>query len=317
MNLSLKRSIISSLLILFLAFIFTAFAQENSGVSTVPISPAPYKVGERLTYNVSFSNFPSAAHVEIQVVSRGVYFGRDAFQLHAHVETTGVINVALFSINNDYTTYVDAASGFPFRVQQVVRDATKPADTFHDFNQPAGTIARSKQRAIVGTYDLLAAFYRARALPLTDGSPYTFLVRTEAAEYTAELKVVGRESVRTNVGSFNSIVAQIRVGNNSPIKDLKIYFTDDELHVPVLISARVSTGDPKRRRLHRWRLPCPRLLQRQVNHRVTRLVVRNGPLALESNSIIRSLLARVARQWAVQASKCEATLVTSIVMAYS
>ena len=243
MNLSLKRSIISSLLILFLAFIFTAFAQENSGVGTVPISPAPYKVGERLTYNVSFSNFPSAAHVEIQVVSRGIYFGRDAFQLHAHVETTGVINVALFSINNDYTTYVDAASGFPFRVQQVVRDATKPADTFHDFNQPAGTIAHSKQRAIVGTYDLVAAFYRARALPLTDGSTYTFSVRTEAAEYTAELKVVGRESVRTNVGSFNSIVAQIRVGNNSPIKDLKIYFTDDELHVPVLMSARVSTGD--------------------------------------------------------------------------
>jgi hypothetical protein len=242
-NLSLKRSIISSLLILFLAFIFTAFAQENGGVGTVPISPAPYRVGERLTYNVSFSNFPSAAHVEIQVVSRGVYFGRDAFQLHAHVETTGVINVALFSLNNDYTTYVDAASGFPFRVQQVVRAATKPTDTFHDFNQSAGTLARSKQRAIVGTYDLLAGFYRARALPLTEGSTYTFLVRTEAAEYTAELKIVGRESVRTNVGTFNSIVGQIRVGNNSPIKDLKIYFTDDELHVPVLMSARVSTGD--------------------------------------------------------------------------
>src|SRR5258705_4141189 len=210
-----------SLLLRFLDFIFTSYAQENGGVGSVPIPPAPYKVGERLTYNVSFSNFPSAAHVEIQVVSRGVYFGRDAFQLHVHVETTGVINVALFSLNNEYTTYVDAASGFPFRVQQVVRDAPNPIETFHDFNQPAATIARSKQRAIVGTYDLVAAFYRARALPLTDGSTYTFLVRTEATEYTAELKVVGRESVRTNVGSFNSIVGQIRVGNNSPIKDLK------------------------------------------------------------------------------------------------
>ena len=67
-------------------------------------SSSAYRVGERLTYNVSFSNFPSAAHVEVEVVSRGMHFGRDAIQLRAHVETTGVINVALFAINNDYMT---------------------------------------------------------------------------------------------------------------------------------------------------------------------------------------------------------------------
>ncbi len=33
-------------------------------VSGAPFSPAPYRAGELLTYNVSFSNFPTAAHVD-------------------------------------------------------------------------------------------------------------------------------------------------------------------------------------------------------------------------------------------------------------
>jgi hypothetical protein len=44
------------------------------------------------------------------------------------------------------------------------------------------------------------------------------------------------------VGSFPAIVTQIKV-NNSPLKDLKVYFSDDERHVPVLLTARVSGGE--------------------------------------------------------------------------
>ncbi|HEY6660911.1 MAG TPA: hypothetical protein VI031_07205, partial [Pyrinomonadaceae bacterium] len=103
----MKPRLISTLTILLLALIFPLFAQEKEALAPVPFSQSPYLIGERLTYNVSFSNFPSAAHVEVEVVSRGVYFGRDAIQLRGHVETTGVINVALYAINNDYETYID------------------------------------------------------------------------------------------------------------------------------------------------------------------------------------------------------------------
>src|SRR6185503_12710504 len=209
----------------------------------VPFSTAPYRVGERLTYNVSFSNFPDAAHVEVEVMSRGMHFGREAVQLRAHVETNGVINVALFAINNDYTTYVDPATGLPFRAEESARDAIKANDSVQDFNQPAGNEAiPPKQKGFPGTYDFVSAFYRARALPLANGAVYDLTVRGEGGEYQAELKVVGRDVIRTNVGSFSTIVTQIKV-NNSPLKNLKIYFSDDERHVPVLMTARVGSGD--------------------------------------------------------------------------
>ena len=243
MNRSLKPPFISTLIILFLAFVFPLFAQENGGQTPVLFSPAPYRVGERLTYNVAFSNFPDAAHVEVEVMSRGMHFGREAVQLRAHVETNGVINVALFAINNDYTTYVDPATGLPFRAEESARDAIRSTDSVQDFSQPAGNEAiPPKQRGFPGTYDFISAFYRARALPLASGAVYDLSVRGQGVDYHAELKVVGRDTIRTNVGSFPAIVTEIKV-SGSPLKNLKIYFSDDERHVPVLITARVRSGD--------------------------------------------------------------------------
>jgi uncharacterized protein DUF3108 len=245
-NLSLKLPVIFSLPILFLTLIASASAQENSGPGSIPFSSEPYKIGERLTYNVSFSSFPSAAHIELQVISRGTYFGRDGVQLRAHVETTGVVNVALFAINNDYTTYVDPESGLPYHRQQVVREASKSTEASQDFNQPAGTIAvPSAQRGFTGTYDFVSVFYRLRALPLVEGSSYSFSIRSDTEEYQVDLKVTGKQVVKTNVGSFNALVAQIRVANNSRANSyhLKVYFSDDARHVPVLITAHLSAGE--------------------------------------------------------------------------
>jgi hypothetical protein len=242
-NLSLKPPLISTLTILLLALIFPLFAQEKEAATPLAFTSASYRVGERLTYNVSFSNFPSAAHVEVEVVSRGVHFGREAIQLRAHVETTGVINVALLSINNDYMTYVDPQTGLPFRSEETARDAINSGDSVQDFNQPAGNEAiPPRRKGFPGTYDFVSAFYRARALPLADGAVYNFSFRGQATDYHAELRVVGSDIVQTNVGSFQTIVTQIKL-NNSPVKDLRVYFTDDERHVPVLMTARVSGGD--------------------------------------------------------------------------
>jgi uncharacterized protein DUF3108 len=243
-NLSLKLRVILNLTILLFALSLPVFAQENNGAQSVPFSDAPYKIGEHLTYDVSFSNFLSVAHVDVQVVSHGLYAGRDSLQLRAHAETTGVVNVALFSLNNDYITYIDPTTGLPFHSQETVRDATHSNDFSVDLNQPAGTDAiPPKQRSFLGTYDFLSAFYRVRALPLSAGSVYTLSVRGESQNYEVEIKVGGAEVVKTNVGSFPSIATQVKVSGNSPFKSARVYFSDDERHVPVLITARISTGE--------------------------------------------------------------------------
>ena len=222
-------------------------AQTRTDAGPPPFNPAVYRAGERLTYNVNYSQFVSAAHVELFVAGRGSFFDRDGIQLRAHVETTGVVNVALLSLNNDYTSYVFADTGLPYRFQQVVREAGRTTEASVDYNQPAGTDAIPPKLRVgesLGIYDLLSSVYRVRATPLTPGSRYFIIVRSEGYEYQAEVRVFGKEMVKTSVGSFDAIGTQIKI-KSGPDYDLHVFFSDDEWHVPVLLLAKYGDGDIK------------------------------------------------------------------------
>lgn len=227
-----------------LAALFTTAPAQDTA-TTSPFNPAVYRVGERLTYDVSFAQFVSAAHVELFVAGRGKYFDRDGFQLRAHVETSGVVNVALLGINNDYTTFVDAVSGLPYRTQQVVREAGRTSEASSDYNQPAGTAAipaRLHAAEFPGTFDLLSAVYRLRAMPLSEGSAYSIAVRNEGQDYEADVRVISRALIKTNVGSFNTLVVKVNA-RNSHLDNIRVYLSEDQWHVPVLITAKHSDGE--------------------------------------------------------------------------
>ena len=231
-----------------LCIYITVFAQGRNDVGASSFNPAPYRVGEQLTYTVSFSNFPTAAHIHLLVAGRGQLQGREGVELHAHVETTGVVSAALYALNNDYVTLVDPATGLPYRVQQSIREGTRVADVTRDYNTALGDSAIPGRQATIsgsGSYDFLSALYRLRSLPLTQGVTYTLTVQNGETLYNVEVKVIGRELLKTNVGSSGAIVTQVRVSGNKEADDyrIRIYFADDERHVPLLITARHRAGE--------------------------------------------------------------------------
>jgi Protein of unknown function (DUF3108) len=239
---SLKLAVVCNLI--FIALTIVGPAAQSESVSS-SFSPAIYLPGERLTYNVSFANIISAAHVELQVGARGMFFGREGIELRGHVETTGVVNAALFAINNDYFTYVDPETGMPFHAQQVVREGARVTDSARAFNEPVVVSSKLRNGESPGVYDLPSAIYRLRAMPLTEGSTYYLSVKGETEDYQAEVKVTGHETIKTTVGSFNTVVSQVRVSNNSRVNSyhIRIFFSDDERHIPVLITARIGAGE--------------------------------------------------------------------------
>lgn len=245
----MKRKLrIPATIIIALAAFVPLLAQSKRNVVNISYSPAIYRVGERLTYNVSFSNFMNAAHIEFFVARGGTIFDRPALELRAHVETTEVVNVALYSVNNEYTTYIDPATGVPFRSQQVIREAGHTSDTSSDYNAPAGADAIPDQLRygeFPGNYDFLSALYRVRALPLENRATYYFNVVYDQIQYKMQLKVTGEELIKTKVGSFNTIVTELRTSADTRFNDYKVrvYFSDDPRHVPVLITARYKIGD--------------------------------------------------------------------------
>jgi hypothetical protein len=223
-------------------------AQNKRDVANISFSPGIYRVGERLTYNVSFSNFMNAAHIELFVANGGTLFDRPGLELRAHIETTEVVSVALYSLNNDYTTFIDPTTGIPFRSTQVVREGGTTSDSTSDYNAPLGVDAipnKLRMGEFPGRFDFLSAIYRLRALPLSSRATYYFNIVYDQIEYQAQLKVVGQEMVKTKVGTFNTIITEVRTSADTTFNDYKVrvYFSDDERHVPVLITARHKAGE--------------------------------------------------------------------------
>jgi hypothetical protein len=233
----------------FICLCGSTLAQVRTDIASAPFSNAPYRIGERLTYTVSFSNFPTAAHVELLVTGRGEFYGREGVELRAHVETIGVVQAALYSINNDYITHVDPVTGLPYRAQQVIREAMRTENVTLNLNANGGApvtpSASQTPGSFINSYDFLSVLYRVRALPLTQGATYTVPVQNGTMLYNAELKVSGVEMVKTNVGSSQTLVTQVRVRGNSAADDyrIRIYFTGDERHIPVLITAQHPAGE--------------------------------------------------------------------------
>jgi hypothetical protein len=207
--------------------------------ATGEFSPAPYQAGEKLTYNVSFSNFSSAGHVELFNAGRGQFFNREGFELRARVQSVGVVRAALYAIDNEYTAYVDPQTGLPFRTRIQNLDGAGAAQA----STLAGQLAPAVE-ATPATYDFLSALYRLRALPLAAGATYRVSAQGDGVQYELEVRVAGRETVKTAAGSFNAVVVQLRARGN-PASDYRprIYFTDDERHVPVLLTAKLKTGE--------------------------------------------------------------------------
>jgi hypothetical protein len=158
-----------------------------------------------------------------------------------------VVSAALYSINNNYVSFVDPTSGLPFRSQQTIREGMRIEDVTKDLNDALGTPAMpsAQTTAHPGTFDFLSAFYRLRSLPLDQGASYSISVQNGARLFNADVRVIGHETIKTGMGSAKCVVTEIRVRNDQEADrfQVRIYFSDDERHVPLLVTARHRAGE--------------------------------------------------------------------------
>ena len=94
--------------------------------------------------------------------------------------------------------------------------------------------------------DVLSAFYYTRIQPLTPGDNFSIDVHVDNDNYPMEVKVLGRERIRTRAGSFDCIQLQPVLRSEGIFQqqgEIFIWVTDDEKHMPVLMSASIVIGE--------------------------------------------------------------------------
>lgn len=203
-------------------------AQTNTPNDNIP--PTPFRIGERLTYNVSFGKFKNAAYAETYVVSRGKLGEKDAVELRSKIKTNDFVSAAFYLVDESRTTFASAETGFPLYVRKTSSISGLPKETVENY--------------LISTtvnYDLLTLIYQARNL----GGIGIFPLYENEKNYSVSFQNTGTERVTTDAGNFETGITSITSEylTEKGIKDLKINFSIDEQRIPAVIRFKTDKGE--------------------------------------------------------------------------
>ncbi len=205
----------------------TTSAQIQTKPPTLP--PTQFRIGERLTYNVSFANLNNAAYAEMHVISRGKLGNKDAVELYSKIKTNELVS-AFYLVDQSRTTFAASDSGLPIYIRRTSNVGALPVETISNYTVNPGVYN-----------DLLTVIYQAR----NAGGSGSFAFQEDEKTYSAVFVNTGKIEKITNVaGEFDTSVSTVESNylTDIGIRSLSINFTTDEARIPALIRFRTSKG---------------------------------------------------------------------------
>ena len=204
------------------------FAQTANKPNNLP--PTPFRIGERLTYHISFEKFNNVAFAEIYTVSRGKLGDKNAVELRSKIKTTELVSAAFYLLDETRTTFASAENGLPLYTRKVSNAGILPKETIGNFLV-----------APTANYDLLTLIYGAR----TFGGIGTFSLQEDDKTYSVSLQNTVGETVKAVAGEFDTTVSTVnsQYFTELGITNLRVNFSVDAARIPVLIRFKTAKGE--------------------------------------------------------------------------
>jgi hypothetical protein len=210
---------------LFLTLLILASCQFLFAQAGAEPSSGSFPVGEKLTYTVSFSNFPTAAYGETYVMSVGRYGNRDAVYLQGKFRTNDLVNAAFFTIDETRQTLVASDTGLPLLSKKIFNENGMGREKVYDYK---GTSAG---------YDWLSAIYHLRFSKEATGS--MTIQEGDGAAIQAVFKQIANGHIKTAAGEFDVVTYDIQ---NPTFPELQISFSNDEQRFPIRLAYKHPKG---------------------------------------------------------------------------
>src|SRR4051812_11415358 len=97
-----------------LTLIFVAMTGNMLGqTEAVTAGATHFRIGEKLSYTLSFEKMSTAGTAELFVASRGKLAGRDVVELRSRIRTVDIVNAAFLSLDETRTVYASPETGLP------------------------------------------------------------------------------------------------------------------------------------------------------------------------------------------------------------
>jgi hypothetical protein len=216
--------------------------------------PVPFKVGETLSYDVSWTSFVTAGTATLSVKERRAMGpGKSAYYLVAEGIPSSMVG-KLYSLYYKAESLIDTKTLLP-AMSTVYSDeggrkrhktTTFAGNGTVQYQIKTASVATSTVKVPATAQDPLGAIYILRALPLKQGLALSIPMTDSGKAYTMRVRVDARENVKSAIGTLPAwkVALTVTEANGKPTEDgnLLVWISDDARKLPLKFTAGLTVG---------------------------------------------------------------------------
>lgn len=209
------------------------------------ISFVPFGAGEKFVFSVQYGII-NAGEASLEIRGIATIDSTACYHIVSDARSNRVFS-RFFKVRDRFESYMDTVSLMSIYYEKHLREGKYRKDEEVRFDQKNHK-AIYKDRTIPippRTQDVLSALYFVRTLPLEVGHSFAVANHTNGKNYPIVVKVLKREQITVEAGTFDCIVVEPILRSAGLFKHqgrLTVWLTDDKYRIPVLMQSKVVVG---------------------------------------------------------------------------
>jgi hypothetical protein len=216
-----------------------------------PATSTPFLPGEKLTYNLSWSNIISAGIAVMEVKDEPSKDEGNRLRFVSIAHSVGIVD-KFYPVRDIIQSVfdADARDSLLYTVDQSHGKRKKKREYVFDQVQHKVTYTENGVKAVLDipphVQDALSALYYVRmSNDLVPGRTITVHVHDGGKNWAVDINVLSREKINTPLGDFNTIKIKTYPKYEGVFihkGEIYIWLTDDSHRVPVLMKSTITIG---------------------------------------------------------------------------
>jgi len=218
-------------------------------VTALTQSPYPFEPGEHLVYEVSYYGI-TAGYITLDYTGTKEMDGKVVLEFTGIAETSKFFST-FYRVKDVIYLYMDSESFKPIKVVLDLNEGKRKREEqiIYDFGRNECRYYKKNKEYVTSitpdTQDSFASLYFYRIISRDNGNFVSFNVYGSRKVWTLEATAVKKETLKTPVGEFDSIVVRPRTRFEGILQEkgnVYMWFTDDEKRLPLKFEAKIKLG---------------------------------------------------------------------------
>ena len=209
------------------------------------IDNVAFGVGEKLSFDINYG-FINAGTATMEVLRLIEWEQRPCYQIVTRANSNSFFST-FYKVDDRVESIVDAAGLFSWRFEKDLREGSYRSNRLCTFDQHKHLAFYNDDTLEVAPFvqDVLSVLYYVRTQDLEVGQLLLLENFTDGKDYPLEVRILKRETVTVDAGTFDCIVVEPLLRSVGVFKHegrLKVWLTDDYLKMPVIMKSKVLVG---------------------------------------------------------------------------